>query len=255
MEFGFGFFLKKTISYFVEPFGMVIALLFIGFYFLFRKKEGLSKTFLTLGFSIMLLYSYPPFTNYLITNLENKHPKFDYKTTVKYIHVLGNGHNTDPSQPLSSQLASASIKRNIEGIIIHLNMKDSKIIFTGFAGHTGMTTAQMNTNFAMALGVKKENIIMNGVPRDTKEEALFTKTIVKDEPFVLVTSANHMPRAMMLFESLGMHPIPAPTDFHKSKSTSYFSLPSLGAFTTSQFAVHEYIGIMWSKLKLVLNFS
>lgn len=244
-----GFFLKKTISYFVEPFGMVLALFVIGLYFLFTKSEGKAKVFLSFGFIIMFLYSYQPFSNFLVTNLENKYPKYDYKSDVKYIHVLGNGHSDDLSQPLSSRMGSTSLMRDIEGILIHLNTENSKLIFTGFAGTLDISTAQMNTDFAMALNVKRKDIIMNDRPKDTQEEAVFIKSILTNEPFVLVTSATHMPRAMMLFKSLGLNPIPAPTNFYKEKFEGYFRLPRIDYFRKSQIAMHEYIGILWSKLK------
>jgi len=233
----------------MEPFGMVICLLFIGLYFLFFKKDRRAKIFLSLGFVIMSLYSYQPFSNFLIAKLENQYPKYDYKEQIKYIHVLGSGHNDDMSQPLSSRVGSTSIKRDSEGIIIHLNTKDSKIIFTGYEGKTDITTAQVNANYAMALGIKEENLIINGKPKDTKEEALFTQTILGDEKFILVTSATHMPRSMMLFESLGLHPIAAPTNFYKDASSDFLSLPDIGSFQKSQIAIHEYLGILWSKLK------
>ena len=107
----------------------------------------------------------------------------------------------------------------------------------------------MNADFAKALGVKEENLLINPLPKDTKEEALFTKTIVGEKPFVLVTSATHMPRAMMLFKSLGLNPIPAPTDFYTKEFKGYWQLPNMNSFYVSKVAMHEYIGILWSKLK------
>lgn len=244
-----GFYLKKTVSYFVEPFGMTIALFAIGLYFLLLKREKFSKIFLTLSFSVMILYSYPPFSNFLVEKLENQYPKYDYAKNVKYIHVLGNGHNTDSDQPLSSQISSAGVKRDLEGILIHLNMQDSKLIFTGFGGSTNISNAKMNAKLASSLGVKDENIIIGETPKDTKEEALFAKSVVKDEAFILVTSATHMPRAMMLFKSVGLNPIPAPTNFYKNKDESLFVLPTICDFGKSQIAMHEYIGMLWSKLR------
>ena len=155
----------------------------------------------------------------------------------------------DPEQPLSSQIGGASIKRDIEGIIIHSKIQDSILIFTGYGGSTHIPTGVMNAELALALGIKKENILVNGLPKDTKEEALYTKSIVGEESFVLVTSASHMPRAMMLFESLGMHPIPAPTNYAKGAFNGYFKGLSLGAFHTSQIAMHEYLGMLWAKLR------
>jgi uncharacterized SAM-binding protein YcdF (DUF218 family) len=54
---------------------------------------------------------------------------------------------------------------------------------------------------------------------------------------------------MMLFKSLGMNPIPAPTDFHKEKINKYFRKPKADYFSNSKRAMHEYIGILWTKLR------
>ena len=245
----FGFLLKKIISFFVEPYGMVLSLLVVGFYYLFVSKYRFAKIFLTIGFLSMLLYSYQPFSNFLISHLENKYPKYDYKGEVKYIHVLGNGHNDDIEQPLSSRMGETSIMRDIEGIIIHLKTPNSKLIFTGFTGGSDISTAEMNTNFALALGVPKENIIFSNQPKDTHEEAIFTKSVVGEEAFILVTSASHMPRSMMLFQSLGLNPIAVPTNFYKEEFQGYMRVPSIRAFYISQIAMHEYIGILWAKMK------
>jgi uncharacterized SAM-binding protein YcdF (DUF218 family) len=245
----FGFMLKKFITFFVEPYGIVFSLFILGLYMLFMKKYKFAKIFLSISFGFLFLFAYPPFANHLITKLENQYPKYDYKTDVKYIHVLGSGHNTDPSQPLSSQIGDASVKRNLEGILIHKATKDSKIIFTGYEGSTDTPTAIMNAKFAKALGVNEENLLINPKPKDTKEEAIFTKSVVEDEAFVLVTSATHIPRAMMLFKSLGLNPIPAPTNFYKKEFDGFLKAPSISSLQKSQIAMHEYIGILWNKLK------
>jgi len=58
-----------------------------------------------------------------------------------------------------------------------------------------------------------------------------------------------MKRAMLLFNSLGLEPIPAPTDFRKYRVLSYLSIPTIEALKTSKMAMHEYFGILWSKLR------
>ena len=244
-----GFLLKKFVSFFVEPYGMVLALFFLGLFFLFLKKQKKAKVFLVLGFVTMFLFSYPPFANFLVSNLESQYPKYDYKQNVKYIHVLGNGHNTDTEQPLSSNITNAGLKRDIEGILIHLKTKNSKLIFTGFKGSTNISNAQINASLAIFLGVSPDDIIINGKPKDTKEEAMFAKSLVGSEPFVLVTSATHMPRAMMTFKSLGLNPIPAPTAFYKKENHNLLRAPNIGSFGVSQIAVHEYLGILWNKIR------
>jgi uncharacterized SAM-binding protein YcdF (DUF218 family) len=244
-----GFLLKKFISFFLEPVGLVLTLIAFGIYYFYARNENRAEKFFLGAFFLLFLFAYPPFSNYLVSGLENQYAKYDYKEKVTYIHILGSGHTTDSLQPISSQISDAGVKRVIEGIIIHNHMPDSKIILTGYEGKTDISTAQMNAKLAKELNVSRSDILINPLPKDTKEEALFTKTVVGAQPFVLVTSASHMPRAMMLFESLGMHPIAAPTNFYRSEFLGYLRAPSAHALFVSTLAIHEYLGIVWAKLK------
>ena len=246
-----GFIIKKFITFFVEPSGIVLILVLLGLYFLYRDRYKFAKIFLSLGFGLFFLFAYPPLSNFLMQHLENRYPKYDYKHDIKYIHVLGAGHTTDKKQQLSSQIGG--IRRVIEGIVIHNRIKDSKLVFTGFKGTTNISNAQMNANLAIALGVKSKDIIKGDKPKDTKEEAMFVKSIVGEESFVLVSSASHLPRAMKIFKSLGLHPIPAPTSLRSGEFKGFLRLPTLRSFYNSSLAIHEYYGMLWSYIKVQLN--
>ena len=58
-----------------------------------------------------------------------------------------------------------------------------------------------------------------------------------------------MPRAMMMFQSYGITPIPAPTDFQSKfnadDSPSWF--PSLENMNKMKTATIEYVGILYAK--------
>lgn len=244
-----GFFLKKFITYFIEPFGLILTLFILGIIFLFLNRNFLAKLFITLSFGFLLLFSNSAFSNYLIKSLENRYEKYNYKQKIRYIHVLGSGHHDDESQPLSSRLSESGAIRVIEGIIIHLKTANSKLIFTGYGGNSKISNAQMNLKLALSLGVKEENIIISAKPRDTKEEAIFIKSIIGEEPFVLVTSAIHMPRAMILFESVDLNPIAAPTNFYKRDIKNYIGIPNNGSISRSKIAIHEYLGMLWAKIR------
>jgi uncharacterized SAM-binding protein YcdF (DUF218 family) len=245
----FGLFVKKFISFFFEPIGIVITLFIIGMYYIYTKKHYRAEQFLLTSVLLLALFSYPPFSNFLVTQLENQYPKYDYSQKVEYIHVLGSGHTTDQSQPISSQISNNGVKRILEGVIIHSKTPQTKIIFTGYAGRTDTPNAIMNAKLSYALGMDHNSTLINPNPEDTRQEAEFTKTIVGDKPFVLVTSASHMPRAMMLFQSYGMHPIAAPTAFYKNDDVSYLKAPSAHALFISTLAMHEYVGMIYAKLK------
>ena len=245
----FAFLLKKFVTFFIEPYGMILSLFVLGLFFLFTQKIKRAKIFLTLAFGMLFLFAYPPFSNALVQGLEEKYVKYNGAQNVKYIHVLGSGHTTDVMQPLSSQIGYAGVKRVLEGVIIHKQNQGSKLIFTGYEGNTNVANAKMNAALAIALGVDEANIITSGAPKDTREEALFTKSLLGNAPFILVTSATHMPRSMQLFEALGMRPIAAPSDFLKDEYRGLLREPSAYDLVASQRAVHEYIGLLWSKLK------
>ena len=244
----FGFYIKKFITFFVEPLGLVMTFFVLGLFFFYKNKRLYSGIFLSISFVLLALFSYQPFSNLLLFELESGYKMSDHKKEVRYIHVLGGGHSDEEERPLSSQLSNASVKRVLEGIMIHLKTPNSKIIFTGYEGDTDTPNAMMGAKLAAALGVKEENIITGTKPKDTYEEAMFVKEIVKEEPFILVTSASHMPRAMRLFRSAGMNPIAAPTDFH-SEEYDFFEEPRIHWLENSRIAVHEYIGILWSMIK------
>uniref|UniRef100_UPI0018F07D88 ElyC/SanA/YdcF family protein n=1 Tax=Vibrio cholerae TaxID=666 RepID=UPI0018F07D88 len=73
--------------------------------------------------------------------------------------------------------------------------------------------ARMMARVALALGVPKSDIILLETAKDTWEEARQAAAFVQQKRMVLVTSASHMKRAMREFESAGLNPIPAPTNY------------------------------------------
>lgn len=66
------------------------------------------------------------------------------------------------------------------------------------------------------LGVPKEAIIEEPRSLNTYENALYVRQILQEKGIkrvLLVTSAMHMPRSLLIFKRQGIEAIPAPTDF------------------------------------------
>jgi uncharacterized SAM-binding protein YcdF (DUF218 family) len=73
------------------------------------------------------------------------------------------------------------------------------------------------------------------------------------ERIVLVSHAWHLRRAVPQFEGHGLDVIPAGTQFSDSRIDSYLSLlPSALGLRDSYFALHEWLGILWYKLRAQL---
>jgi uncharacterized SAM-binding protein YcdF (DUF218 family) len=166
--------------------------------------------------------------------------------------VLGGGHTSDPKLPITSQLSNASLVRLVEGIRIHRGLPTSRLILSGGIVFEKVPEAKVLADVALAIGVKKQDLILEEVSRDTEDEARLIQEIVGQEQFILVTSASHMPRSMALFKKLGMHPIPAPTD-HLVKECQKISpgmfYPSANGLCKAERAFYEYLGLAWAKLR------
>ena len=105
-------------------------------------------------------------------------------------------------------------------------------------------------NIAVILGVNVNDIKLEAGSRDTHEEALYLQKQLGKQPFLLVTSAYHMPRAMALFTKIGLQPIAAPTQYMSDVDSTRVDayLPSSNYLVMSDVAIHEYLGIWWGKL-------
>ena len=247
------FILKKIVSMFVMPLPFAMILFIVGLVFVYRAKLHKAKIFLTLSLLWMFIISYSPLVNRVLYSLESSYPTLkNIPTNVKYIHVLGGGHHSDSNLPITSQVATASVVRLNEGIRVYEELnRDAKLILSGYSGLFDPTPhSTMQRKLAISLGVKDEQIITRPLPRDTQEEAVATKKIVGEKPFILVTSASHMRRAMNFFKSEGLHPIPAPTN-HLAyiKHPNYSGFFSADALYKSGVVMHELLGLIWQKIK------
>ena len=57
---------------------------------------------------------------------------------------------------------------------------------------------------ALELGVEETDIILEGESRDTRSQAVQLTPLLKEKPFLLVSSANHLQRAVARFEAQGL---------------------------------------------------
>jgi uncharacterized SAM-binding protein YcdF (DUF218 family) len=115
-----------------------------------------------------------------------------------------------------------------------------------------VTEASVAADIAKITGVDEADIIMESDSLDTKDQARLIKPIVGDSRFVLVTSAYHMPRSMAMFRKAGMNPVPAPTGHlarKKRRLTIGSFFPDALSLERSEAALHEYLGIVWAKLR------
>ena len=228
------FILKKIISASLMPLpiGMFIALL--GLFFLLRSDLKRAKQFLLMALIWISLITYAPVANLLLDSLEHQYPKLKkIPNSVEHILLLGGDKE----------------HRGWEVLRLHEHLPNAKVITSGYARYGALSEAQKTARLLKQSGIEKEHILQQNGVKDTQEEARHIKKIIGEKPFILVTSAYHMPRAMLLFTQEGLHPIPAPTDFYPRKKDSFVRIFQAKQLEKTEKAWHEFLGLLWLKLK------
>ncbi len=254
------FLLKKILGDLLMPVPISLLLLLWALLLLLRSKTrwlGIIVVFLVT--TLLFISSYAPLSHQLISELENQTPLYQPQDPpVDYVAVLGSWHQSVDNQPVTSELSPTAIVRLAEGIrIYHLN-PGSKLIFTGFRGviEDSVSYPEKLRELAVALGVPEPDIIVLNGPRDTIEEAEVIADNFPGKSLVLVTTALHMPRALLLFHQVGLDPIPAPTEHLSKPFKSWWTFPSAKTLAQTEYWAHEELGLLWLKLtKQVRSYS
>jgi uncharacterized SAM-binding protein YcdF (DUF218 family) len=248
------FTLKKYIGGMMLPLPLLLSLIALGLLLVwFSRFQKSGKIIISFGWLMLLLLSLQPVADGLLRPIENKYPTWQGKQKVEYVVVLGGGYTWDPNWAPSSNLINNSLPRLNEGIRLWMANPGSKMIFTGAAAKTNpVSTAEAGARVAESLGVPRSAIITLDSPKDTEEEAAAVKEAIGDAPFLLVTSASHLPRAMIFFEQAGLHPLPAPANqlaIEAPLNPWEKLIPSPAWLMHSDRVGYETLGRLWQWLK------
>lgn len=148
-------------------------------------------------------------------------------------------HNTE--HPLSSQVNSASASRLLETLALFRSSPDSTVIISG-----GGKVPMIMRDVLVSSGIPDRQIRVDVASYSTFESAKHLAPILGGTPFLLVTSAGHMPRAMGVFRKAGTSPVPIPTHYLTNRNwlaTQY--LPSPLHLHYSDLAISEYAALIW----------
>lgn len=251
------FLLKKIITVFIMPINLILILLILAL-MLHKKRPALSVKALSLAIIITFASSFAPLSDLAMASIENDYPPFEQKeVAIDYIVVLGCGHNTNPTLPVTSQLDTCSLQRTVEALRIYQLHPESKIVTSGFGGHNPISNAETVKQSLILLGVPARKIITENFPKDTQEEAQLIAPRVQGTQVVLVTNADHMPRSMNYFKEQGITPFAAPTGYwvknpDSDKKWAYF-VPSSKKLEQSTIAWYESLGLFVQWLKVLFN--
>jgi len=149
--------------------------------------------------------------------------------------------------------------RVLQTFHLYQSGKIKKIIITGtdqpFLLENGTGEAQLAKTLLTSWGVPEQDIHLELKARNTRENALFTTEIIRNEypgtNVLLITSAFHMRRALGCFEKAGTQATPFRADY---QGTGYplklreKLVPNPAALSLTHTLWHEWIGLLVYKL-------
>ena len=245
-----------TLKAILTPVFLVFFLLAVEVSLLFwTKRTLLTRIFALASLTCLLLFTFRPTANLLVWSLERKHPPLDRFGTLEnaeYIVVLTDWDTDDPALPYTSNIGYKSALRALEAHRIHVHLPKAKIIVSG--SENGI---RLMTKLLSLLGVPDQELL-GDVGRNTWASAARLKDSLSGHDFILVTSAVHLPRALLAFERRGLTPIAAPADFYYGYQNRYaipygrpllYYVPNVQSLVSSDLAVYEYIGILWYTIR------
>jgi uncharacterized SAM-binding protein YcdF (DUF218 family) len=189
-----------------------------------------AKRYIVMMLLWLVIITSAPISNLLISPLENQYSRLEaIPENVEYILFLGGDKE----------------RRAWEVVRLYQQMPNVTIITSGRSLYDTESEAFKTARLLQEAGIKKENILMQEEAKDTKEEARAIKKRIGNKPFLLVTSAYHMPRAMKLFQREGANPIAAPGDFNNPKEDGVTSIFLSESLEKTEQALHEYLGLLW----------
>jgi uncharacterized SAM-binding protein YcdF (DUF218 family) len=249
--------MRAFLSLFLSPFLVFWILTAVAFLLYKNGKRRSAKTCVAGAVVLLALVSTPFIPELLVENLENQYGVVsieELKKSEKPVHilVLGAGYTDDKRLPENSQLSTTVLVRLVEGIRIHRQIAGSVLITSADAGKQELPQAEVVAKAAVLLGVDEANIRKQTLPKNTWTEATEYKRLFgAAAQLVLVTSAIHMPRSMMLFRKAGLQPVAAPANHvikKGGKRDFWFWMPSADHINKTEAAIHEYAGMLWYKL-------
>lgn len=143
--------------------------------------------------------------------------------------------------------------RFIQTVNLYHSKQIGKIVISGGSGNL-LQREPSETDFLLKAllrnGIPQQDIIVESKSRNTFENAVFSKRLLDSlqipGPYIIVTSAQHMPRAMKVFRKAGYeNPVPFPCDYKVIDarfSLNNIIIPDITLISDWKYLIKEMVG-------------
>lgn len=185
----------------------------------------------------------------LVRAWEDRYPHPSWPAHVDGILVLGSGFDSALLRERKAPSSNGGAYRLVEGLAAARHYPQARLVFTGGSGAlAGSPFPESDTAryVFLELGADPGHVVLESRSRNTYENILFSKALIKPRPgevWLLATSAMHMPRAMAIAKKLDWPMTPWPTDFLTGSQSGGDFWGIAGNLELLDYAIHEWIGL------------
>ena len=213
------YWLSKAVVPFLHPVNWALAAIWFGVVTSFLGYKSWGQKLVALGIILVSIVAVVPLGNWLSKPLENRFPSPKIENRVpRGIIVLGGA--TEPEITWSRDQPSVNSAADRLIVLASLMKKYPQAAVVVSGGGTSksvpLTEAAVARLVLDIMGIDVKRISFEQKSRNTYENATFSAELVspnRDESWLLITSALHMPRAVGSFRRVGWNVIPFPVDY------------------------------------------
>ena len=247
---------SKLFEIVANPGFWVPVLLVVGTVLLWTRRHRVGRRLLAAVVSFVVLISVVPVGTMLNEVLEDRFPTVHrLPSHIDGIIVLGGAVNQAATEVRGQPALNDAAERMTEFVALARRHPEARLVFTGGSGsiyYPEIKEAGVARTFFAEMGLDVSRIVFEDNSRNTWENALFSYRLVKPRPgeiWVLITSAQHMPRAVGAFRQAGWNPLPYPVDYRTYGWMQYhIGIDMTGGFESLWLALHEWIGLVVYRL-------
>jgi len=185
-------------------------------------------------------------------------PSYDRPPEVQAIVVLSSEMHPPDESGLEAELGPKSIYRCLHAAkLYHRGDGPCPVLVSGGKvdpSEPGPTLAELMRDLLLKLGVAEDDLIVEDRSRSTYENAVESVSLLRErkiETVQLVADAMDLLRAELCFRKQGLDVLPSGCNYHATqwRWRLFNFLPSPGAAKGIERVTHEWLGIVWYKLK------
>lgn len=257
-------YLSKLLPLFLYPLGLASLLMLVALVTLWKRPRW-AATAIALALIVLLVGSNGWVSRSLVRSLESQNIPSGELPNAEAIVVLGGSTKPAfPPRPLVD--LSEEGDRLLYGAQLYQQKKAPLVVVAGgrINWHgSGPPESEDMATILNLIGVPTAAIIQESNSLNTYENAVNVRKILDARGIhqvLLVTSAMHMPRSLLIFKRQGIAAIPAPTDFlvtdndlreirNTPQATLLNLLPDTDRLHQFTRALREYIGLVVYRLR------